>query len=193
MSTTETFIDVESGIEGESKPIWKKFFPWILSGIFFIVIIILIIVIATSKKSEDNVQVDYSVKQEQLIPFVDPLNQDGKIGGAAVHQGKDDILNSKYYPMIDFYNEKSSSSLKILEHFKTYQQTNDCSCGCGCSIMVGDYFGIKINESHCVKVADVGYTHPDHPNSHGIYGAYPRDVANALNIWNGYRNSRQFY
>ncbi len=39
--------------------------------------------------------------------------------------GQYDILNTKYYPKIDYYNLKSKGNLTILGKFETYQQTSE--------------------------------------------------------------------
>ena len=179
MALNDTFAEMDSEKTESEQPTWKKYLPWGLCVVFLIVIVALIIVIATTKPSnEEPKATPLTVKDEQLIPFYDPLNESGKIGGAAVFQKKHDILNSKYYTMVDFYNEKSEGSLKIIENFKTYQQTNGCSCACGCAIMVADHYGMKLNESYCAKVANVGTF--EKPNTWGIAGTYPSDILKAM-------------
>jgi hypothetical protein len=46
-----------------------------------------------------------------------------------------------YYSSLDFYSMRSSGSLTLLEHFKTYQQTTGVTCGPSCALMALDYFG----------------------------------------------------
>jgi hypothetical protein len=50
----------------------------------------------------------------------------------------------QYYQSLDFYTMQSDSSLTLLEHFKTYQQTTGVTCGPSCALMALDYLG-KLN------------------------------------------------
>ena len=177
MNETLTEFENDQKESEQQQSGMKKYLPWVLCGIFFVVIIVLAVLLAT-KSSKQSSEELLTVKDEQLIPFYDPLNESGKIGGAAVFQKKHDILNSKYYTMVDFYNEKSGGSLKIIENFKTYQQTNGCSCACGCAIMVADHYGMKLNETYCAKVANVGTF--EKPNTWGFEGTYPSDILKAM-------------
>jgi hypothetical protein len=47
----------------------------------------------------------------------------------------------KYYSSNDFYHLHADSTLTLLEHFKTYQQTTDVTCGPSCALMALDYIG----------------------------------------------------
>jgi hypothetical protein len=54
---------------------------------------------------------------------------------------KTDNAGSPYYTALDFYTLKSDSTLTLLPHFKTFQQTTGVTCGPSCVLMVLDYFG----------------------------------------------------
>lgn len=49
---------------------------------------------------------------------------------------------NEYVPQTDFYSRKSDSTLTILPHFQTIQQTTDWSCGDIAVLMVLGYYGI---------------------------------------------------
>ena len=148
-----------------------------LNIIFFAAIIVLsvfLVLILNDKKASP-------VSYEQIIPIQSSYYPD-KIVGAASFQFKNDILNSNYYLMPDFYNMKSDGSFKILSHFRTYQQTSEYTCGCASMIMAIDYTGKHdsiLNESYCGDLADIGSD--IHNNSYGKLGAPPESIEKALN------------
>ena len=180
MSLNKDFLEPDSCAKDEKSTCSiKKYIPWILNALLLIIVIVLSVIIAKSKKHDSTTTTTTNpVKDEQLIPFYDPLLQYGKFAGGAVYQKKNDILTSRYYPMIDFYNEKTSGTLKIIEKFRTYQQTNDCSCGCGCLVMVADHYGINLTEKYCAKIANVGTS--EKKNTHGYKGTFPSDLIKTI-------------
>ncbi len=56
-------------------------------------------------------------------------------------------VDAQYYQTKDFSTLKSGSTLTLLEHFKTYQQTTDVTCGPSCVLMVLDYYGRRAGHS----------------------------------------------
>lgn len=122
--------------------------PIILSLIFFITTIIFLI-LYIKKDENSNIKINksyYTPRKEQYIPVIQYMDTEG----ADEYQGNYDILNSRYFKAIDFYNMKNSGSLIILEKFKTYQQTSNSTCGCASLIMCAYYIDGKIiNESEC--------------------------------------------
>ena len=120
--------------------------------IFIITTIIFLVLYLNAKSDLDSMQKTnyYKPSEEQYIPIVENMD----LNGAQEFQGKHDILNSKYFKAIDFYNLKSNGTLTILEKFKTYQQTASYSCGCASLIMAAYYVDGKVlNESECSIIA----------------------------------------
>jgi hypothetical protein len=48
-----------------------------------------------------------------------------------------------YYQTKDYYRLKSSKTLTILSHFRTYQQTTHYTCGPSVALMVAEYYGVR--------------------------------------------------
>ena len=86
---------------------------------------------ATQIKTEGNFSSDM-----KITPAIDLSKDDG----ADSVERNGDHENSPYYKSPDFYNMESSSSLTILPHFKTMQQSSEWSCGVTSTLMVLNYF-----------------------------------------------------
>ncbi|KAH0806703.1 Papain-like cysteine protease AvrRpt2 [Histomonas meleagridis] len=73
--------------------------------------------------------------------------------------------------MNDYYNMKSSGSLRILSNFRTYQQTSGYTCGCCCLIMAMDYVAhdTSMSEKECAYLSDTGTDIHDNPIGGGAY------------------------
>ena len=85
-----------------------------------------------------------SIPSESIIPVVKESSVEGKIDAdsAAYYNRSADVKNSKYYPILNFYDGTVTSTLKILPKFKTYQQSSPISCGDASALMALRYFGI---------------------------------------------------
>lgn len=68
------------------------------------------------------------------------------LGGAAAYAGSENHTPSPYFKHLDVYNLTSTSSLTILSHFKTYQQTTEYTCGPAALIMAAYYRGTHLKE-----------------------------------------------
>ena len=69
-----------------------------------------------------------------------------ELGGAAAYLGTVNHHPSPYFKHPDFYNLCGSSSLSILPHFKTYQQTTEYTCGPAALVMAAYFRGVTLNE-----------------------------------------------
>gem|GEM_PF-463696 len=78
------------------------------------------------------------VKKGGKIPYPSGI----ELEGAASVDRMFDVPNSKYFPVLDFYNMKSGGSLTIIENFKTFQQTTEFTCGPSCIVMLLEYYGM---------------------------------------------------
>lgn len=66
-------------------------------------------------------------------------------GGADAYACGGDHFNSIYYGNPDYYSLQSDSSLIIIPHFKTMQQTTEWSCGDVCALLLLHHFGCDNN------------------------------------------------
>ena len=84
------------------------------------------------------------IPSKSIIPVVKESSVEGKIDAdsAAYYNRSADVKNSKYYPILNFYDGTVTSTLKILPKFKTYQQSSPISCGDASALMALRYFGI---------------------------------------------------
>lgn len=100
---------------------------------------------------------------ESLIPVPGNLNK----GGAAAVQGQCDVQDSPYYKVPDFYNMRSSGSLTLLEHYKTYQQSQEYTCGPAAALTVVNYFqGMpQEDEMQIAKIMGTGTVTSSHPGT----------------------------
>lgn len=156
--------------------VWKTL-PWIVAAVLLATTIVFAALYGNEISKAKGTSAS-PVRADSLIPVLESYYTDG-IKGAAQYQGKIDNLNSKYFVERDFYTERSSKTLTLLEHFKTYQQTSDYTCGCGCAIMVLNYFGYtKLSERACAEQADTGTDLK--LNTHGTVGTFPRDLAKVI-------------
>jgi len=75
-----------------------------------------------------------------------------ELGGAASYlgklgyRGKLDHNHSPYFNHPDVYNMRSTDSLHIIPHFKTYQQTTEYTCGPAALVMAAYFRGTVLNE-----------------------------------------------
>lgn len=63
--------------------------------------------------------------------------------GADQFERNGDHVDSRYYISNDWYNIESDSSLVILSHFKTIQQSDQMACAIDCVLMVMEYYGLR--------------------------------------------------
>ena len=155
--------------EGRKKHSFLIIILLCVSIIFIITSIIFLVLYLKVKNDLDTIQNPhyYKPSTEQYIPIIENMD----FYGAQEFQGKYDILNTKYYKAIDFYNLKSNGTLIILEKFKTYQQTSNYTCGCSSLIMTAYYIdGKVINESECAIKAKTSQK----------IGAFPENLEIAL-------------
>ena len=92
------------------------------------------------------------------IPYPEKYGKKPQKDGASSFCGLADNNRSRYYVANDFYNMKSDSSLHILSHFETYQQTTEYTCGAACALMVLNWFGKK--KYHELAVSQLVESHP---------------------------------
>lgn len=87
-----------------------------------------------------------------------PASYDTTKEGASSYQGVGNVKASPYYPAIDFYQMKPTTTLIILPHYQTYQQTTEITCGPVAALTVLNYLG---NTSWQEKeIADIMGTKP---------------------------------
>lgn len=75
----------------------------------------------------------------KLLPLSATISGNHIGYGAAAYKGSNNVTNSRYYTLHDFYNMQSNNSLTILPKFKTRQQTTPFSCGPSAALMVIKY------------------------------------------------------
>lgn len=82
-------------------------------------------------------------------------------GGAdnVFRNGTGNNPTNAYVPQINFYEQPSDSTLTILTHFQTIQQTTDWSCGNVAMLMVLGYYGIGGQTEQ--SLARAMHTHTD--------------------------------
>lgn len=73
--------------------------------------------------------------------------------------------SDRFVPQIDFYEAKSDSSLTILHHFQTAQQTTEWSCGDVSTLLVLNYYGIKGETELSLAKAMHSHVDSDTPNA----------------------------
>lgn len=96
-------------------------------------------------------------RDSNLIPF--PEGYDTTTSGASSYEGVGNVTNSVYFPVIDFYNMKSTDSLTLLPKYKTYQQTTEFTCGPVAAMTVLHHFG-ETNYQE-LEIAEMMNTHKD--------------------------------
>lgn len=99
----------------------------------------------------------YGQTSKNTIPF--PKGYDYLSSGASSYDGIGNVANSPYFPVLDFYNMKSTDTLTILPQFKTYQQTTEYTCGSVAGLMTAHYFGETTYDE--MKIAEMMQTHQD--------------------------------
>lgn len=102
--------------------------------------------------------------KENLIPF--PKGYDYLASGASSYDGIGNVAKSPYFPVLDFYNMKSTDTLTLLSKFKTYQQTTEYTCGAVAGLMVLHHFGETQYDE--LEIAEVMQTHKDRNFSNKI-------------------------
>lgn len=147
---------MDSNLTGEiqtKNTNWLTFLPWILSGVFFITTFVLSLVLILRDPKEKEKESKIEIDTSHFIPIEGSVFDDPN-QGANANVGKYNILDTKYYSYVDVYNLKSSSTLTILENFKTYQQTSEFSCGCSCLLMSVYHKGERnLTEKTCVEIS----------------------------------------
>ncbi|MDH4274504.1 MAG: C39 family peptidase [Gammaproteobacteria bacterium] len=103
---------------------------------------------------------DQSLSSHKLADQTIPYPPGMVLNGAASYLGTVDHDSSPYYKHPNFYEMKSGSksSLSLLQHFKTYQQTTEYTCGPAALVMAAFYRGVQLNE---LEVANAAGTNPD--------------------------------
>lgn len=146
--------------------------------LFFISTIIFIITTLIGFKAQWS-----SIPSESIIPVVKESSVEGKIDpeSAAFYNRSADVKNSKYYPILNFYDGTITKTLKILSKFKTYQQSSPISCGDAAALMALKYFGIDtITEYDLYKEA---MTMPGHgTNTENLGKALQKLVGDKLTV-----------
>lgn len=93
-----------------------------------------------------NTASDLAQYYPDLETAVNPLGYKGLAGAAAVENDYQQD-GSPYYNFYDFYNYKNGDSifptktLRMVENFKTVQQSTEWTCGCTSALMVMEHFG----------------------------------------------------
>lgn len=77
--------------------------------------------------------------ESHVIPY--PAGYDTTKEGASAYQGVGNVKASPYYTALDYYNLKSTDTLTLLPHYKTYQQTTEITCGPAAALTVLVHFG----------------------------------------------------
>nr|WP_307990751.1 C39 family peptidase [uncultured Niameybacter sp.] len=92
-----------------------------------------------------------------VIPF--PKEYDTQSSGASSYNGIGNVKNSPYFPVLDYYNMKSTDTLTLLPNYKTYQQTTESTCGPAAALTVLHHFNEKSYEE--LEIAEIMQTHKD--------------------------------
>lgn len=119
------------------------------------------IIIVKTKKDIFNIENSYITNSVSFTCYNKLKLNKNKISSTTTYVSKNKALasenNKDYYISKDIYNFKSSSTLTILEKFKTYQQTTEYTCGPSCALMVLQHFGnFEYNE---YQIANMMNTH----------------------------------
>ena len=89
-----------------------------------------------------NNSVTQAANDASLPPVIAyPASYDTTKEGASSYQGIGNVQVSPYYPAIDFYQMKPTTTLIILPHYQTYQQTTEITCGPAAALTVLNYLG----------------------------------------------------
>lgn len=82
-----------------------------------------------------------------------PSGYDTSKEGASSYKGLGNVKQSPYYTVSDFFNLKSTDTLTLLSHYKTYQQTTEITCGPAAALTVLVHFGnTSWNEQDIAKI-----------------------------------------
>ena len=108
----------------------------------------------------------------QKWPESDPVS------GAAALQGKIRFESSPYYPRHDFYNGGVTPMLKLIEGFRTCQQTTEYTCGAASLRMVLDHWGLA-DKSERALAEETDIRPEDNPKN-GAYGCSAAAIETAL-------------
>ncbi|MBP2632887.1 MAG: hypothetical protein H6Q70_3515 [Firmicutes bacterium] len=82
---------------------------------------------------------DVMAQESHVIPYPAGYNLTNE--GASAYQGIGNVKNSPYFTSVDYYNLKSTDTLTILPHYKTYQQSTEITCGPAAALTVLYHFG----------------------------------------------------
>jgi len=97
----------------------------------------------------NDMKIDYGRTAQDIqafYPDTEDLGTNGLAGAATGgYERSGDYDNSPYFTMRDYYNlkdgESKSGTLKILENFKTVQQSTEWTCGTASALMNIEWFG----------------------------------------------------
>lgn len=127
----------------------------IIAVLTFIIIVLLVVIIIFLKKRKvaDISTYSYAPSESKISPD-HPV--DGEITAAAKINGKFNHISSPYFITFDFYDKSPTNTIILLPHFKTYQQTSECSCGVSAMISILNYYNeTNLNEDEMYKRMDV--------------------------------------
>ena len=96
-------------------------------------------------------------EHSHTIPYPQKYGNAPAMDGASSFCGTVEHPQSRYYVANDFFHMQSDSTLHILSHFKTYQQTTEYTCGAASALMVLNWFGQE--QYHEKAVAGLLETH----------------------------------
>lgn len=103
----------------------------------------------------------------------------GTVGAAESVRNEGNVAGSPYYAAPDYYNGNVTSTLLILPHFQTYQQTSEWSCGAASVLMGMNRLGVRdVSEAGLDREMDGRYY--DNPRADGSYGTATEAIAKAF-------------
>lgn len=124
----------------------------IILSVLLIGLLVIIIILLSRKKANIN-PYSYAPDESKLNPD-HPV--DGTIDAAAKVKGEYNHIDSPYFITYDFYRKKPTDTIILLQHFKTYQQTSECSCGVSAMISILNYYNEPdLNEDEMYRRMDV--------------------------------------
>lgn len=107
-----------------------------------------------------------------------PYKEGTDVGGPAGVERQFDVVDSPYYPYIDYYHAAPTDTLTILPNFKTQQQTTEWTCGPASVLMVLERYG-KADALSDVDL--VQYRQKDEPGATNL-----RQMINILDAIGGF-------
>ena len=116
-------------------------------------IVCLIVIITLATNSPENGRWDQISDDAIIIPTQDiAFNGTISTDSPAYYNRTLDVKNSPYYPILNFFDGSITPTLRILNKFKTYQQTSSFTGGCASAYMALNYLGIKDISEHDIGI-----------------------------------------